>query len=146
MKQFFFPLDRVLDWRRVQARIEEARLEALRAELLSIDARERDLDAQRAQAEAGLRSAGSARGEELAALDAFTRHAASEHLRLGQTRQACQQKIAAQARAVALKRRDVKLLEKLRERRWESWNKDLEREIAQLAEESHRARRDRPHS
>jgi flagellar export protein FliJ len=139
MKQFAFPLDRVLDWRRAQVRIEEARLEALRAELRAIDGHARDLAAQRTQEEARLQSAGSARGGELAALDAFQRHVASEHQRLNQARKLCDQKIDAQARVVILKRRDVKLLEKLKQQRWESWNKDWEREITQLAEESHLA-------
>jgi hypothetical protein len=51
MRKFRFPLDRVMDWRRTQARIEEAKLEQLHGEVRGIEARQAELNGQRTQSE-----------------------------------------------------------------------------------------------
>ena len=60
MKAFHFPLSRVLDWRAMQARIEESKLETLYAELRAIDQSERSLQQQRQESEQALLSAPAA--------------------------------------------------------------------------------------
>jgi hypothetical protein len=47
----------------------------------------------------------------------------------------CQKRIAAQMETVVQKRRDLRLLERLYDRKLAEWKKDLAREIDQQAEE-----------
>jgi len=140
MKKFAFSLDRALDWRRAQARLEEAKLERLYAERSAIDAGQHSLRVERQQADTALRGRSHVTGQDLAALDAFQRHMAAESGRMAQARAGCERQIAVQVQILAVKRRDVKLLEKLKRQRLISWSKDLEREVSQQAEESHLAK------
>ena len=66
MKQFTFPLNRVMDWRRAQTRIEESRLQRLLAEARGIDAREASLNEERAASERALLAGPAVTGFELA--------------------------------------------------------------------------------
>ena len=140
MKKFAFRLDRVLGWRHTQAGVEEAKLERLYAERGAIDAAHRNLLVERAQAEAALRARDHVTGQDVAALDAFQRHVVAESARLTEARAGCERRIAAQQQVLTVKRRDVKLLEKLKQQRLTSWSKELEREITEQAEESHLAK------
>ena len=136
MKKFHFPLDRALDWRRTQARIEESKLERLFTALRTIDAQDAALHDERARSEAALLSASDVTGQDLAALDAFHTHVRAEHSRLTQARQQCGKQIAAQIEAVTSKRRDVKLIENLKQRRFDGWTAELGREIDRQADEA----------
>lgn len=129
-----------MEWRRTEARIEEAKLERHFAELHAIDAREKMLEEERAKSEKELLQQASATGRELAALDDFKRYIAIERQRLRRVRNDCKKKIEAQIQVVTLKRRDVRLLEKLKEDRIKVWTADLHREIDQQAEESYLAK------
>ncbi len=143
MKKFEFPLSRVLDWRQTLARIEELKLERLYAELRAIESREAELLAERSRSERAAAEARSQTGSELAALDAFRRFAIAEHTRLEQLRAESKKRIADQIGVVALKRRDVRLLEHLKDRRMGEWNRDLAREIETQAGEIYLAKWDR---
>jgi flagellar export protein FliJ len=136
VKKFHFPLDRALDWRRTQARIEESKLERLYTALRTIDAQDVALHNERTQTETALLSAGEVTGQELAALGAFQRHVRAEQARLKQARQECGKKIAAQIEAVTGKRRDVKLIENVKRRRLDGWTAELGREIDRDADEA----------
>lgn len=140
MKRFHFPLDRVLDYRQAQVRIEEAKLERLHAELYAIKAREAALAAERDQARSALVAAASASGEEFAALEHYRRAAARQLARFEQQRLECNQRIAGQMQALARRRREARLLEKLRERRLGEWKYAFAREIEQQAGEAFLAR------
>ena len=136
MKKFAFPLGRVMDWRGALVRAEEARLEQIYAELRAIDARAARLDREREQSERALAHARSATGAELAAVDTFRKFVFTERIRLEGLRAGVQQRIAAQIQVVAKKRRDVKLLERLKDQRYEKWRTDFAREIDAQADES----------
>src|SRR5689334_2107918 len=110
MKKFTFPLDRVLDWRRTQARIEEAKLEALHAEAAAIDARQAALDRESSESELSLVAAAMVTAVELAAGSAFRRFAALERGRLEAHREDCRRRVDAQMQLVTVKRREVRLL------------------------------------
>jgi flagellar export protein FliJ len=140
MKKFRFPLSRVMDWRRTQARIEESKLERLFTELREIDARVTELNEERTGSEMALIAAPSNTGADLAALGAFQRFAIVEQGRLAVKRAECAQRIAAQTQAVVARRRDVRLIEKLKERRLETWRADFGREIDAQAEEAYLAK------
>jgi len=140
MKKFTFSLDRVLDLRHSEARIEEVKLERLYAERAAIDTRERVLREERRQAGTALHLRPEVTGEQLSALDAFQQYVEAEGRRSAQARAACGRRIQAQLQILTVKRRDVKLLEKFKDQRQKAWAQALEREISQEAEESHLAK------
>ncbi len=140
MKTFTFPLARVLDWRTMQARIEESKLEALYAERRAIDSAAADLDRQQAESAHALLKAGMATSTELAALDGFRRFTTAEKARLQARREDCGRRIDQQIEAVKSRRRDVRLLEHLRDRREEIWTHELQRELDAQAGESYLAK------
>jgi hypothetical protein len=140
MKKFRFPLARVMDWRHTQARIEETRLEQTYAEQRGIDARETTLKEQRLQAQTAVLGAASVTGEELAALHAFRRFTVAEHTRLEQLRADCSRRIAIQIQVVASKRRELRLLERLKQQRFKAWEQEYSREIDAQADEAHLAK------
>ena len=140
MKKFSFPLTRVMEWRRTEARIEEAALERLYAGLQAIDMREALLNEERAQSEKAVLRQSSTTGAELASLDGFKRFIVAERFRIQRLRTECHKKISAQLHVVTLKRRDVRLLEKLKDERLKTWNVGLAHEIDQQAEESYLAK------
>ncbi len=141
MKKFVFPLSRVLDWRRLHSRIEEAKLEQLQAELRGIEARAGKARAALAESERTLLNSASVTGAALAALDAFKRSVAAECANLAENAAACGRRIAAQRQLLARKRLDARLLEKLQDRRFAAWKVEMERELEQQAEEAHLSRR-----
>jgi len=140
MKRFTFPLNRVIDWRRMQVRAEELKLEQLHAEMRGIDARAAELNRERAQSEQKLIAASASTAEEMAALGAFQRFTIAEQRKLDVKRVACGEKIAAQTLAVSARRRDARLIEKVKERRLATWRSHYAREIDQQAEEAYLAK------
>jgi hypothetical protein len=140
VKRFAFSLEQALGWRRTQALMERLRAEKLRAELRAIDEEREKLRAEKEIAGVRLRSAESALGVDLEALDRFRRHADQEDARLQGVRAECEKRIIAQMKVVTAKQREVKVLEHLRDRRLEAWTADLDREIEQQASEAFLAR------
>jgi hypothetical protein len=136
MKKFSFPLDRVLAWRHTQARLEEAALEKLRADVHALDEGRAALDQSVVAACDSLVGSRSVTGVEIAALEHYRAAAAQEAVRLGHTRASLVQRIEQQTMVVAERRRDARLLEKLRERRLVEWRQAADREVEQFAEDS----------
>jgi hypothetical protein len=136
MKKFDFPLGRVMDWRTMLVRVEESKLEQIYAELRALDFRQSALDRDREQAEQALLTTSGGTGAELAALDSFRRFVFLERNRLEGLRSGIQQRVVVQIQIVAKKRRDVKLLERLKAQRLEKWQAEFSREIDAEAEES----------
>ncbi len=137
MKKFVFPLDRVLAWRHTQTRLEEATLEKLQVELRGLDQQRANLDQSVVEARDMLLGSQSATSMEIAALEHYRAAAAQEAVRLGHTRASLVQRIGQQTPVVAARRRDARLLEKLRERRLAEWHEAADREVEHLAEESY---------
>jgi flagellar export protein FliJ len=137
MKNFAFPLARVMDWRRTQVRIEETALEILQVELHGIETRLAETRAARAQAVKTPPVGGSVTGAELSALDRFRKAAAVECVKLAEVAAESRRRIASQLQVVIRKRRDLRLLEKLRQHKLDAWKADLEREIDREAAELH---------
>lgn len=140
MKKFTFPLGRVMEFRRMQARAEEMRLENLYAELRAIDAREVALIQESLRAEKSLRAQASVTGFDLELFGARREAMKQERSRLDKARADCRRRIDAQLQVVAAKRRDVKLLEHLRDRRFEAWERNMHREVDQQAGEAYLAK------
>jgi hypothetical protein len=140
MKKFSFPLGRVRDWRDTQARIEESKLESLYGELRAIDARVAAVVAARVESDETAIGASSVIGAELAAIDAFRRFSVAEHTRLDRLRIDCSRRIAQQIQVVTAKRRDLKLLDRLKQQRLAAWTVEFHRELEAEALESHLAK------
>ena len=122
-------------WRRTQQRLEEMKLEGIHAELRMIDAQHDALEGEWS-AVRELPTAGGFTSLELTARDQFRRHIVREQNRLAQARRAVEERLATQMAELTRKRRDVLLLEKVRERRWQEWNRAVANEIDLQAAES----------
>lgn len=144
MKKFAFPLERVLRWREQQAEVEEERLRALFSESARIRAGIADLEDKRAAAERALVSFSIADSGQLAALDAWRLHLRNEHARLEGCAESCARGIHRQQQAVLEARRRHRLLERLRERVWRTWQSECDREQEQIAADVHLAIHHRP--
>lgn len=145
MKKFSFPLGRVIDWRQTQARVEESKLETLYAEQRAIDTSKAALEKEREAAKKAVVARG-ATGTDLARLAEFRRFSVAELTRLDKMRTDCSKRIAAQIQVVTLKRRDVRLLERLKQQKLIAWNHELSREIDAQADEAYLAKWNRQHS
>ena len=140
MKRFAFPLDQVMEWRRTQARVEESKLQRLHVEMHDLGEQIGTLALNRNRAGRTLIATGGATGLELSLLDAFRQAADAELTRLERSKTDCRQRVEAQVWSVGEKRRDVRLLEKLKDRKFQSWRVAADREIDQQAEEAYLAR------
>ena len=140
MKKFGFPLARIMEFRRMQARLEEVKLEGLYAELRALDAREAALTKQKAQSENSVRSAKSVTGFDLELFATFRDAMTLEQSRVERARIDCRKRVEAQLAILTVKRREVKLLERLKEQRFEKWEKDMFKEIDSQADEAYLAK------
>jgi flagellar export protein FliJ len=140
MRRFRFRLETVLGWRRVNLELEETKLQRLFGELHQIDLAAERLDAEKAEAERAVLRSASVEADDLAALDRHRLHVAREKQRLRRQRADCQRRIAAQREQVLKAERDVRLLEKLKERRLAEWQVGADREQEALASELFLAR------
>jgi hypothetical protein len=140
MKKFTFPLERVLGWRRTQARLEELKLERLRADRHALEARRKFLAGESTRTLAALIRTSPVTGSDLEALDRFRKSTAAQAGRVNVSMGDLDRQIAAQTEAVSSRRRDVKLIEQVREEKLQTWRRALLKEIDQQAEESHLAR------
>ena len=143
MKKFSFPLARVEEWRRTHVQLEQAKLERLHAELKSIEVRAALLRADVERSHKALVISRAATGAELAALDAFRRSAAAQCGHLETAAVGCRKRIAVQMDVLVQRRREVRLLERLHERRFTAWNAEYSKEIDAQADELHLATRAR---
>ena len=140
MKRFVFRLESVLRWRRSLFGQEHNRLRALVAERDAILLRLKELEELRQRAEQALLEAPAVTGSELAALEAYRRRLNLERARKQQELADCEPRIEAQRQRVLEAQRRVRLLERLRERRFSEWEAELNRELEALAAESYLAR------
>jgi flagellar biosynthesis chaperone FliJ len=135
MRKFAFPLARVMDWRQTQVRIEEAALERLHAELRGVEGGLAELRLSIEHSENAILTAGSVMGAELRDLDTFKKASKAEFEKLTKAAADSRKRIATQIEVVSRKRRDLRLLENLRQRKLDTWRADLEREIDNEATE-----------
>jgi hypothetical protein len=135
MQAFHFRLERVLVWRRQEQRREEARLEALNGALRALEAEAAAVPKRRADALEALAHAESVTGADLAALELHRQWAIREAKRLAQEIAETRRSLTAQEIKLAEARRRVKLVERLKERRLETWRLESDKEMEVLAGE-----------
>jgi flagellar export protein FliJ len=140
MRRFKFRLDSVLEWRRVQLDLEETKLQRLFEELHQVDVAERQLAADLDEAGRIVTTSASVEASDLAALESYRGWTLRENARLARLRADCQKRIAAQREKVAAVERDLRLIEKLKERRFEEWRIEAGKEQEALSGELFLAR------
>ena len=144
MKRFQFPLQRVLEWRSLHMRSAEEQLTRLQEEHAGLVHRENSLRAAELKAEMGLLKLPTMDGSDLQSLGAFQLRIRSERAQLLEARAKCQAEIVKQRTRVLIARRDFKVVEKLKERRLQSWTYLTDREIENTAAEAYLSRWARP--
>jgi flagellar export protein FliJ len=137
MKSFQFPLQRVLDWRALQLRTEEEKLTALQYKLASLAQKESALMAAQARSERAVLGQISIDGAQMKALAAFRLRIQSDRVALRANRAQCEALIAEQRKRLLKARKDVRVLEKLKEKRWKSWQYLSSREVEDTAAENY---------
>jgi flagellar protein FliJ len=140
MKAFRFPLQKALDLRMRQLELEEAKLQQAAAALAAVDRERESLLKGRADAEALVRAGKAVPGEDLAALGAFRLHTDAEAKRIAQRRAQSEGAMEEQRKIMLEARRKLRLLEKLRERRYAEWSASAAKELEEMASESYLAR------
>jgi hypothetical protein len=140
MSAFRFPLEKVLNWRRTQLEIEEAKLQRLVAQRLALERARAELEAAGVHAEADVRGWGSVAGGDLAALSGFRRHVSAKEREIAGHHAECEKAIGEQRRVMVEAQRRCRLLERLRERRHADWKAAADRDLEAMATESYLAR------
>jgi flagellar protein FliJ len=140
MKPFRFNLQRILEYRATRAEEEERKLTALQVELAGLEQAIQQVKQSRDGAARSLATAEQARGEELWALTDFCARLDEEHRALEQKKSGCAQRLARQQESYMAARRDLRLLEKLRDKRLAEWTIEAGREMDKVAGELYLAR------
>jgi hypothetical protein len=96
--------------------------------------------AERESAQRAVVQSSSSLGSELLAFNTFHSASSARSAGLDRDRSACLERIRAQREVMSWKKREVRLLEKLREDRLRAWMREQDREIDQQAAEAHLGR------
>ena len=140
MKTFHFPLEKALEWRRIELELEEARYKQQSAELASLDRRRAEIEASGIRAEIQVREWTPVSAGDLAALGNFRLRVKSDEAELAGRRAECARKLADRQKHMLEARRRCRLLERLKERRLAEWKSAADRELEQIAAESYLSR------
>src|SRR5581483_3869877 len=140
MKAFRFPLQRVLEGRALQLRVEEEKLAGLQQRMASLVQAQEKLEAARSQSEARLFASGAAAGSALQSWALYQARLAKQQDALKQQLLQCEKSIAEQRQRLLKARTDHRVLEKLKERRWRQWMYLNDRELESTAAEVYLSR------
>lgn len=140
MKAFRFPLQRVLEWRALQLRVEEEKLAGLQQQMASLVQMQEKLAAARNRSETYLFASGTAAGSELQSWALYQARIARQQDALKKQIATCNQFIDEQRQRLLKARTDHRVLEKLKERRWRQWVYLNDRELEDTAAEVYLAR------
>jgi flagellar export protein FliJ len=139
MTTFTFRLQRVLDWRRTQLQLAEARIEQQVAALAGIDQARAELDNTGQRTELEVRQFAGLAGGDLSALGSFRLSIRARTAQLAVKRVECQKELAARQAVVVEARRRCRLLDRLKERRLTEWQSAADRELDEVAADSYLA-------
>ena len=143
MKAFQFPLDKALDWRRVQLELEEARYKQQVDALAGLDRQRAEVEASGIRAEIQVREWSPIAAGDLGALGNFRLYVKAQESAIVRRRFEAAQMLAEQQKRMLEARRRCRLLERLKERRLTEWTAQRDREVEEIAAESYLARRRR---
>jgi len=140
MKAFRFPLQRVLEWRSLQLRVEEEKLAALQQQLTSLLQLREKLAAARNRSESHLFASGTAAGSELQSWALYQARLAKQQELLETQLAQCEKLIVEQRQRLLKARTDHRVLEQLKERRLRQWVYLNDREVEDTANEVYLAK------
>ncbi len=140
MRSFQFSLDRILSWRRKEFEAEESRLAGLLAERKSLEEARLEMLASWERAGKQLLACSLVDGGDLAALGSYRARLEREIAANDRQGRDAGGRIASQQARVVEAHRRVRLLEKLRRRKWEAWRVEWNRELENFAGEAFLAR------
>uniref|UniRef100_Q02C60 Flagellar FliJ protein n=1 Tax=Solibacter usitatus (strain Ellin6076) TaxID=234267 RepID=Q02C60_SOLUE len=140
MKTFHFPLEKALEWRRIELELEEARYKQQSAELTALDRRRAEIEASGIRAEIQVREWTPVAAGDLSALGSFRVRVKNDEAELAGRRAECQRKLADQQKQMLEARRRCRLLERLKGRRLADWKHTRDSELEQIAAESYLSR------
>ncbi|MGH9672994.1 MAG: hypothetical protein ACRD44_07415 [Bryobacteraceae bacterium] len=134
MKRFQFSLEKVRDWRKLQQETERARLEMLIADRFRLEQNMSYVDRERREAEqAALLSADAL---QLGALDDFRHYLARKKLKLAAERLQISDRIDQQRRRLVEAQRNTKVLDTLKGKALEQWQRQFDKELEEQAAET----------
>jgi flagellar protein FliJ len=135
VKTFRFPLQRVLEWRALQLRVEEEKLAGLQQHLASLLQLGEKLTAERNRSQAQLFSSGTAVGSDLQSWALYQARLVKQQEILKIQLAQCEKLTLEQRQRLLKARTDHRVLEKLKERRWRQWVYLNDRELEDTAAE-----------
>jgi flagellar protein FliJ len=135
VKIFRFPLQRVLEWRALQLRVEEEKLAGLQQHHASLLQLGEKLAAERNRSQAQLFSSGTAAGSDLQSWALYQARLVKQQEILKTQLAQCEKLTVEQRQRLLKARTDHRVLEKLKERRWKQWVYLNDRELEDTAAE-----------
>jgi flagellar FliJ protein len=135
MKTFRFPLQRVLEWRALQLRVEEEKLAGLQQQLTSLLQMREKLAAERNRSQSQLFASGTAAGSDLQSWALYQARLVTHQEILKTQLLQCEKLILEQRQRLLKARTDHRVLERLKERRWRQWVYLNDRELEDTAAE-----------
>jgi flagellar export protein FliJ len=139
MKRFEFSLRRVLDIRKQQADMERARLQALLGTVGRLRVAKQSLEQELHDARTGL-TRSFATGNDYRIFADFEQHTHRRCAAIERDIQRVQQQVRDQQVKVMDADQQVKLLEKLKAKKLQEWNHQVDKELEELAADSFLAR------
>jgi flagellar protein FliJ len=121
MKIFRFPLQRVLEWRALQLRVEEEKLSGLQQRLTSLLQMREKLAAERNRSQSNLFASGTAAGSDLQTWALYQARLIKQQELLKTQLLQCEKLNLEQQQRLLKARTDHRVLERLKERRWRQW-------------------------
>lgn len=140
MKIFRFPLQRVLEWRALQLRVEEEKLAGLQQQLASLLQLREKLATERSRSESHLFASGTAAGSDLQSWALYQARLVKQQEVLKAQLLQCEKLILEQRQRLMKARTDHRVLERLKERRWKQWVSLNDREVEDTANEVYLAK------
>jgi flagellar FliJ protein len=140
MKTFRFPLQRVLEWRALQLRVEEEKLASLQQRLTALVQLREKLASERDRSESHLFSSGTAAGSDLQSWALYQARLAKQQDLLKTQLLQCEKLVLEQRQKLLKARTDHRVLERLKERRWRQWLHLNDREVEDTANEVYLAK------
>lgn len=135
MKRFAFTLEAALEWRKHRMEAEQARLQSLEAERLAVIEAMRQVDQSWEQAQQQLLAAKMVDAFELTAIEGFHKASDAQRLRLRREQDRLERAVREQQGRLVEASRQYRLLEKLRQRRREEWQRAVDKQLEDEAGE-----------
>jgi flagellar export protein FliJ len=140
MKAFEFRLERIAEYRRQEAELSRNQLQILLAEANRLEVERGRIQTELDQARLDLIGRADLSGEDLSALAHYQSHVARLLRDLDRKRIDVNNRISKQRSVVLEADRKVKLLDRLKDRKFQEWRAASDREIDELAADSHMAK------